>query len=190
MGFLGLTNGFGHCSTNELSLGFFGFVGVGFWVGLFFLSLSLRAGVISLSLNFLSIFRKMIFEGKIKTEIILHPNTRSTEKHFQKIYFPCATKHPHLWKNISESDFHPKQIQPKMFLLFYQTKRHDISVFLNVNMAIICVATWRNKTQLTKSQTFRLLVIIYRFEAFVYYYCYHSFIYRCNTNQLQDETLS
>ena len=83
--------------------------------GLFFLSpsLSLRAGAISLSLSSLSVFRKMIFEGKIKTEIILHPNTRSTEKHFRKIYFPCTTKHPHLRKSISESDFHPKQTQPK-----------------------------------------------------------------------------
>ena len=31
-GFLGLTNGFGHCSTNELGLGFSGLSGVGFWV--------------------------------------------------------------------------------------------------------------------------------------------------------------
>ena len=125
MGFLGLTNGFGHCSTNELGLGFSGFLGVGFWVRRsqflgsvsssslsLSLSLCLRAGAISLSLSSLSVFRKMIFEGKIKTEIILHPNTRSTEKHFQKIYFPCATKHPHLRKSISGSDFHPKQTQP------------------------------------------------------------------------------
>ena len=77
------------------------------------LSLSLRAGAISLSLSSLSVFRKMIFEGKIKTEIILHPNTRSTEKHFRKIYFPCVTKHPHLRKSIFGSDFHPKQTQLK-----------------------------------------------------------------------------
>ena len=49
--------------------------------GLFFLSLSLslslslRVGAISLSLSSLSVFQKMIFEGKIKTKIILHPNT-------------------------------------------------------------------------------------------------------------------
>ena len=30
-----------------------------------------------------------------------------------KIYFPCATKHPHLWKIISGSDLKPKQTQPK-----------------------------------------------------------------------------
>jgi len=54
----------------------------------------------------------MRFEGKIKMEMILHPNTRSTEKHFRKIYFPCATKHPHLRKSISESDLKPKQTQP------------------------------------------------------------------------------
>ena len=72
------------------------------------LSLSLRAGAISLTLS-LSVFQKMIFEGKIKMEMILHPNTRSTEKHFRKIYFPCATKHPHLRKSISGSDLKPKQ---------------------------------------------------------------------------------
>ena len=39
-----------------------------------FLSLSLRAGAISLTHSLsLSVFWKMIFEGKIKTKIILHP---------------------------------------------------------------------------------------------------------------------
>ena len=66
----------------------------------------------ALSLS-LSVFRKMRFEGKIKTEMILHPNTRSTEKHFRKIYFPCAIKHLHLRKSISESDLKLKQTQPK-----------------------------------------------------------------------------
>ena len=75
------------------------------------LSLSLRAGAISLTLS-LSVFQKMIFEGKIKTEIILHPTHGQTEKHFRKMYFPCATKHPHLWKSISENHFHPIQTQP------------------------------------------------------------------------------
>ena len=60
----------------------------------------------------LSVFWKMVFEGKIKMEIILHPNTRSTEKHFRKCYFPCANKHPHLRKSISGNDFHQKQTQP------------------------------------------------------------------------------
>jgi len=55
----------------------------------------------------------MRFEGKIKTEMILHPNTWSTEKHFRKIYFPCATKHLHLSKSIFGSDMKPKQTQPK-----------------------------------------------------------------------------
>ena len=90
MGFLGLTNGFGHCSTNELGLGFSGFVGVGFWVRSLLplsLSLSLRAGVISLSLSSLSVFRKMIFEGKIKTEINLHPNTGQLKSIFGKCIF-------------------------------------------------------------------------------------------------------
>ena len=40
----------------------------------------------------------MVFEGKIKTEIILHHKHVSTEKHFRKMHFPCATKHPHLWR--------------------------------------------------------------------------------------------
>ena len=67
---------------------------------------------LSLSLS-LFVFQKMIFEGKIKMEIILHPTHGQTEKHFQKMYFPCATKHPHLRKSISENHFHPKQTQPK-----------------------------------------------------------------------------
>ena len=37
---------------------------------------------------------------------------RSTEILFQKIHFPYATKHPHLWKNFFESDLKPKQTQP------------------------------------------------------------------------------
>ena len=64
------------------------------------LSLSVRAGAISLTLSLsLSIFRKMVFEGKIKAEIILHHKHVRTEKHFWKMYFPCATKHPHLRKS-------------------------------------------------------------------------------------------
>ena len=39
--------------------------------------------------------------------------TQSTSNNFWKIYFPCATKHPHLRKSISRSDLKPKQTQPK-----------------------------------------------------------------------------
>ena len=75
---------------------------------------SLAMGSLSLSLSLsLFVFQKMIFEGKIKMEIILHQTHGQTEKHFQKMYFPCATKHPHLRKSISENHFHPKQTQPK-----------------------------------------------------------------------------
>ena len=75
-------------ATNELGLGFSGFIGVGFWVrrsrallgflGSSSLSLSLCARALlplSLSLSSLSVFRKIVFEGKIKTEINLHPIT-------------------------------------------------------------------------------------------------------------------
>ena len=55
MGFLGLTNGFGHCSMNELGLGFSGFVGVGFWVRSLSLSLSLCAWARSHSYSALSL---------------------------------------------------------------------------------------------------------------------------------------
>ena len=53
------------------------------------LSLSLRAGAISLAHSLpLSVFRKMVFEGKIKTEINSHHKHVRTEKHFQKMHFP------------------------------------------------------------------------------------------------------
>ena len=42
-------------------------------------------------------------------------NTRSTENNFRKIYFPCATKHPHLRESISKNDLKPKQTQPKLY---------------------------------------------------------------------------
>ena len=38
--------------------------------------------------------------------------TQSTSNNFRKIYFSCATKHPHLQKSISRSDLKPKQTQP------------------------------------------------------------------------------
>ena len=91
----------------DLSLGAISLAGA--WLARGVCSLPLSSSSISLSLSSLSVFRKMVFEGKIKTEIILHPNTRSTEKHFRKIYFPCATKHPHLRKSIFGSDFHPNK---------------------------------------------------------------------------------
>ena len=77
------------------------------------LSLFARGRDLTLTLTLsLSVFRKMIFEGKIKMEIILHPTHGQTKKHFRKMYFPCATKHPHLRKSISGNHFHPKQTQP------------------------------------------------------------------------------
>ena len=66
--------------------------------------------ILSLSL---SVFRKMIFESKIKTKIILHPTHGQTKKHFRKMYFSCTTKHPYLRKSISRNHFHSKQTQPK-----------------------------------------------------------------------------
>ena len=38
---------------------------------------------------------------------------RSTKINFRKILFSEPTKHPHFWKSVSESDFHPKQTHPK-----------------------------------------------------------------------------
>ena len=78
------------------------------------LSLSLCAWARSHSHSLsLSVFRKMIFESKIKTKIILHPTHGQTKKHFRKMYFSCTTKHPHLRKSISRNHFHSKQTQPK-----------------------------------------------------------------------------
>ena len=78
------------------------------------LSLSLRAGAISLAHSLsLSVLRKMVFEGKIKTEINLHHKHVRTEKHFRKMHFPCATKHPHLRKSIFGNHFQPIQTEPK-----------------------------------------------------------------------------
>ena len=77
------------------------------------LSLSLHAGAISLAHTLsLSVFRKMVFEGKIKTEINLHHKHVMTKKNFRKMHFPCAIKHPHLRKSISENHFQLIQTQP------------------------------------------------------------------------------
>ena len=61
----------------------------------------------------LSVFWKMVFEGKIKTEIILHHKHVRTEKHFQKMYFSCTIKYSHLRKSISGNHFQPILTQPK-----------------------------------------------------------------------------
>ena len=43
----------------------------------------------------------------------------STDFNFQKIEFSGPTKQPHFQKSISESDFHPKQTQSKIFTFYY-----------------------------------------------------------------------
>ena len=43
--------------------------------------------------------------------------SKSTSNNFRKIYFSCATKHPHFWKSISGSDLKSKQTQPKKYQL-------------------------------------------------------------------------
>ena len=43
--------------------------------------------------------------------------SKSTSNNFRKIYFSCATKHPHFRKSISGSDLKPKQTQPKKYQL-------------------------------------------------------------------------
>ena len=40
----------------------------------------------------------------------------------------------------------------EMFILFLQTKRYNVSVFLNVNVALIYVAMWCNEEMSTESQ--------------------------------------
>ena len=50
-------------------------------------------------------------------------------------------------------------------------KRHNVLVFLNVNIAVICVITWHNEVWLTKSQMFWLLVIIYIYIYICMYVC-------------------
>ena len=45
-------------------------------------------------------------------------------------------------------------------LWFHQTKRYNISVLLNVDVALVCIATWRNKMKSTKSQMFRFYIIL------------------------------
>ena len=93
---------------------------------------------LSLSLS-LCVFQKMRFEGKIKTEMTLHPTHGQTEKHFRKMYFPCAIKHLHLWKSISGNHFHPKQTQSQSQFLFYpkyiilpvSPKKHFLQITFN-----------------------------------------------------------
>ena len=38
----------------------------------------------------------------------------------------------------------------EMFILFLQTKRYNVLVFLNVNVTLIYVATWRNEKKVNK----------------------------------------
>ena len=38
----------------------------------------------------------------------------------------------------------------EIFILFLQTKRYNVSVILNVNVALIYVATWRNEKKVNK----------------------------------------
>ena len=64
----------------------------------------------------------MVFEGKIKTEIILHHKHVRTEKHFRKMHFSCATKHLYLQKSISGNNFQPIQTQPNILQPTEQTK--------------------------------------------------------------------
>ena len=93
---------------------------------------------LSLSLS-LCVFQKMRFEGKIKTEMTLHPTHSQTEKHFRKMYFPCAIKHLHLRKSISGNHFHPKQTQSQSQFLFYpkyiilpvSPKKHFLQITFN-----------------------------------------------------------
>ena len=87
----------------------------------------------------LCVFQKMRFEGKIKTEMTLHPTHGQTEKHFRKMYFPCAIKHLHLRKSISGNHFHPKQMQSQSQFLFYpkyiilpvSPKKHFLQITFN-----------------------------------------------------------
>ena len=82
-------------------LGFLGLQSLSLSLSLF-LSLSLRVSGNDLKVKFwLKIFSR-------SKALIL----RSTEILFRKIHFPCATKHPHLQKSISESDLKPKQTRP------------------------------------------------------------------------------
>ena len=80
-------------------------LGSGFvaWSGLSLLPLSL-----SLSL---CVWVWKWFEVKILTETNFRVKAIKTHG-LGKIYFPCATKHPHLRKSISESNLKPKQTQP------------------------------------------------------------------------------
>ena len=97
-----------------------------------------RQWALSLSLS-LCVFQKIRFEGKIKTEMTLHPTHGQTEKHFRKMYFPCAIKHLHLRKSISGNHFHPKQTQSQSQFLFYpkyiilpvSPKKHFLQITFN-----------------------------------------------------------
>ena len=56
----------------------------------------------------------------------------------------------------------------EMFILFLQTKRYNVSVFLNVNVALIYVATWRNEKKVNKKSN--VSAISYYID--IYIICY------------------
>ena len=77
-------------------------------------SSSSRALSLSLSLSLYASDPKMVWSENFHFKPFpgLKPHfTQSTSNNFWKIYFSCATKHPHLRKSISESDLKPKQTQ-------------------------------------------------------------------------------
>ena len=116
------------------------------------ISLFARGRDLTLTLSLsLSVFQKMIFEGKIKTEIILHPTHGQTEKNFRKMYFPCATKHPHLRKSISRISLKPKQTKPKSlsnhsssFCLFFYFKNFHKELNIQMGFGIKQLIGWSN----------------------------------------------
>ena len=77
------------------------------------LSLSLRAGASS-SPSALSLFSgKFLFEGKIETEINLHPFKGQLKSISGKRIFRAQPNTRKKVKSISGNAFHPKQTQPK-----------------------------------------------------------------------------
>ena len=80
------------------------------------LSLSLRAGASS-SPSALSLFSgKFLFEGKIETEINLHPFKGQLKSISGKCIFRAQPNTRKKVKSISGNAFHPKQTQPKLKL--------------------------------------------------------------------------
>ena len=117
MGFLGLTNGFGHCSTNKLGLWFSGLIRVCFWVRRSrFLGSSESVSGFAISLLSLSL------SARLSPEILWSENSNGNHLTPKQGYFPvkveiiyrwpyfsCVAKHPLLQKKISENDLKSKQ---------------------------------------------------------------------------------